>query len=445
MNIKKITTLGIILLIPYWISAQDTLQKDSIKINLEKAIEIALNESPSMRIADRTIQTKKYYKSEQIAALFPDVSMSAGYNRTIKKQVMSMNFGGQATEIEVGSANSYSAGLSLYLPIIVPALWNNVKLSQLDVNLALESARSSKIALIKQVKQAYYTYLLAQESYQVLNQNYENVKLNNKIVTDKYLQGLASEFEKLRSDVQLKNQRPNVTSAEKAVKLSLMMLKIVLGVDINEPLIFEGAFADYEHSITETTIPNLTDLTLSGNSDLKQMDLSLQQLEVSRKLIVSSSCPSLVLSGNYQYMSLNDDFKFKNYNWFPYSVIGLSLSIPIVSWAGTSYKMKQSKLSIENLKDQKLNVERNLWLSVQSNLNDINQAIEDLASNKESMLQAEKAYKIAQKQYEVGMATWLDLNSAELSMVSSQLSYNQSIYNYMTAQAELEAVLGQNN
>ena len=58
------------------------------------------------------------------------------------------------------------------------------------------------------------------------------------------------------------------------------------------------------------------------------------------------------------------------------------------------------------------------------------------------MLQAEKAYEISLKQYEIGMSTWLDLSSAELAYVGAKLSYNQSIFNYLTAYAKLDETIG---
>ena len=66
-------------------------QKDSVHIDLKKAIEIGLSESPSMRIADRDIQIKQQYKKEQIVSLFPDVSLSGSYQYTILKQSMAMS------------------------------------------------------------------------------------------------------------------------------------------------------------------------------------------------------------------------------------------------------------------------------------------------------------------------------------------------------------------
>ena len=136
---------------------------------------------------------------------------------------------------------------------------------------------------------------------------------------------------------------------------------------------------------------------------------------------------------------MSNDF---NFTWFPYAVVGLSLNVPILSWVGTSYKIKQSKISIANLEEQKKYVENNLRVSVNNSLTNMRNAVEDMTSNKETMLQAEAAYNIVQKQFEIGMATWLDLNSAELALTQSRLLYHQSIYNFLTAKSELEAVTG---
>jgi len=414
--------------------------QDSVHVNLDKAIEIALSESPTMRIADRSVDIKREYKKEQIVSLFPDVSVAANYNRTLLKQTMSMDMGGQTMNIKVGRDNTYSVGANLSLPIISFPLWSSLKLSSMDIDLALESARSSKLELVNQVKQAFYTYLLAKQSYDVLQASYENLEASNQLVTQSFEQGLVSEFEKLRSDVALQNQRPAVNSAAKAVKLASMRLKVVLGMDVNEPVVFDGQLSDYEQTVLNATMPSESDVQLIYNSALRQLEMGIEQLEQSKKIIRGASLPMLALAGAFQYSGMGDDgSKFTNY---PYSYIALSLQVPIVGWAVTHYKLKQSDLNIENMKDQRLDLERNLRLGVQSYLNDMQQAIDDIASDSETMKQAQKAYEIAQKQYEVGMNTWLDLRTTELALTTTQLSYCQDIFNYLTAKANLDATLG---
>ena len=414
--------------------------QDSIHVDLDKALEIALSESPTMRIADRTVDIKREYKKEQLVSLFPDVSVAGNYNRTLLKQTMSMDMGGQTMNIKVGRDNTYSVGANLSLPIVSFPLWSSLKLSSMDIDLALESARSSKLELVNQVKQAFYTYLLAKQSYDVLQASYENLEASNQLVTQSFEQGLVSEFEKLRSDVALQNQRPAVNSAAKAVKLADMRLKVVLGMDVYEPVVFDGQLSDYEQTVLNATMPSEQELQLTYNSALRQLEMGIEQVEQSKKIIRGASLPMLALAGAFQYSGMGDDgSKFTNY---PYSYIALSLQVPIVGWAATHYKLKQSDLNIENMRDQRLDLERNLRLGIQSYLNDMQQAIDDIASDSETMRQAQKAYEIAQKQYEVGMNTWLDLRTTELALTTTQLSYCQDIFNYLTAKANLDATLG---
>jgi len=448
-------------------------QPAPMSINLQQAIEIALNESPTIRIADRTIETKKLYKKEQLVALFPNLTGSAYYQRTLQKQKMVMdmsgigksmggiltptyefllekfgetpaypNLGGGGGPMEMGTFNNMGLSLNLSLPIIAPALWNTIKLTSMDIELAVEQSRASKIALINHVKKAYYRVLIAQESYKVLMDNYKNVEQKAQLITDKYNQGLVSEFEKLRAEVQVQNLKPNINAAANAIDLSQKALKIYMGIDINEPMIFAGVLKDFENEMETAKLPETKGLSLENNADLRQMDLAIQQLERSQKIVLSGACPMLALTGSYQYMTMGDDIPAKEFKWFPTSVIGISLQIPIISWVSTSCKIKQIKNSIQNMNDTRMNAEQMLRLSMTNYLSNIDKAIADYESGNETVKIASRAYNIVQKQYEVGLATWHDLNDAELALLSSQLLYCQSIYDYLVAQAELEYVLG---
>ena len=61
------------------------------------------------------------------------------------------------------------------------------------------------------------------------------------------------------------------------------------------------------------------------------------------------------------------------------------------------------------------------------------QSVEQLASNKENVNQAMKGRSIAQKRYDVGKGTILELNDSELALTQTKLTYTQSIYNYLVA------------
>jgi outer membrane protein TolC len=322
-------------------------------------------------------------------------------------------------------------------------MWYNLQLTKLDIELAMENARSSKISLMNEVKKAYYSHLLMKESYAVLQLTYNNLVDNYNNISEKYEQGIISEFDKLRAEVQMKNQIPSVKSAEKQLELSTMILKVLIGVNLDEPLIFEGALQDYEEEMKVKALPDIRNLSLNNNSDIHQLDIALRQLEAGLKIIKSSSAPTLGLNIAWSYSAMDDSFKFNEYRWFPNSYVAVGLNIPIVSWAGAAYQIKSAKLNQANLQDQRNYLLDNLQVSVSNSISLISNAVEELNSNKETLIQAEKAYSIAKKQYDIGMGTWLDLNTAELVLTSSQLLYYQSIYNYLSAYADLEKTLGE--
>jgi outer membrane protein len=433
------TILFLILGTPIFLNAQNVTH-----IDLNKAIEIGLSESPSVQIAERNILIKKYYKSEQIVGLFPNISIAASYNRTLKKQKMVMEFMGTPMEIEIGSSNSYNAGASFALPLVMPVLWNNLKLTQLDVEMTMEKARSSKIELVNQIKKAYFSLLMMQESYNVLLASYKNTEDNNKIIADKFSQGLVSEFEKLRADVQLENQKPNLLATQNAIELNKKLLKMLMGIDINENIIFDGELSQFESQMDAKAVPVKEALSILNNTDLKQIDLSIQQLDRTKSLVLSSALPTLAMSGVYQYASLSNDYDFANYNWFPYSMVGFSLQIPITSWASTHYKIKQTNLTIQNLQDTKKTLEKSVWINVFTAVDNIDKAIENHTSSKETLKMAQRAYDIAKKQYDIGMSTWLDLNNADLALTRAKLQFLQSIHDYLSAYSDLEKYLGNN-
>ena len=220
---------------------------------------------------------------------------------------------------------------------------------------------------------------------------------------------------------------------------------MLIGVDVDEPIIFDGSLKDYENEILNASIPRLADLSLENNSSMKQMELNAQQLQKSLEITQVSSLPSLFASGSYNYIGMGDGMNPSDYNWNPYAMVGLSLSIPLVSWVTTNYKVKSTRLSLESIKDQQAELEQNLRISLNNTIVNLENAIEDLQSNKETVSQAQRAYEISQKQYEIGACTWLDLNASEVALINSNLAYLQSLYKYLTAAAELEATLGTSN
>lgn len=418
-------------------------QQDTLYLTLEQALEVALSDNPTIKVAGKEVELKKEARLEAFAGLFPEVSLDGSYTRTIKKQTMAMDFQGQSTVIEVGQKNSYSGGVNVSLPIFAPALYRSINLTKADVQLALEKARSSELDLINQVTKAYYQLLLTQDSYHVLLKSYAQAEANYNLINAKYEQGSVSEYDKIRAEVQMRSLKPSVVSARNGVNLAALQLKVLMGMTSHTGIGVLGNLKDYEETLfSEQLVKDSIDL--SENSSLKQLDLNVKLLQKNLLLQRTNFLPTLVAHYNYMYTTLSESFRFSSYDWFPYSSVGLTLSIPIFK-AGNFKKTKQTKIQMQQLAYNRVDIERQLTMQARSYQDNMDASAEQVVSNRESVRQAEKGREIAKKRYDVGKGTILELNDSEVALTESQLTYNQSIFDYLVAKADLELVLGYDN
>ena len=427
---KFLFILLIINLITIDIKAQEPL-----KLTLDQALEIALSESSTIKIADMTVEKSGYAKKGSYASLYPNVSISSSYQRTLKKQVMVMDMGGQAMEIKVGRDNNISASATASLPLVNAPLWESLKLSALDVELAVEQARSSKVSMISQVKQAFYGVLLAKESLNVMTQVYDNASKNYEKTLQRFNVGKASELEKLRAQVNMMGAEPNVSSAENAVLLATWQLKAVMGLDLGSDIEAVGDLNDYAN---ELLTPYVSEDNISNNSTLLQLDIQDRMLESNLRMQKKQYLPTLAASVNYNYSAMGDD----KLSWFPSSTAALSLNLPVFDGFQKHYNIKQSKISRDMLSVQRQDTERQLRIAIRNYNDKIALCVKNYTAANATVEIAQKSYEISQKMYEVGKATLVELNDAQLALEQAQLTQAQAIYNFMVAKASLDELIG---
>lgn len=99
-------------------------------------------------------------------------------------------------------------------------------------------------------------------------------------------------------------------------------------------------------------------------------------------------------------------------------------------------------MQLEQLADTRRDTERQLSMAAQSYRQNMLKTIAKLESDREAVKQADKAVNIAGKRYDVGRGTILELNQSETALVQAELTYNQSIYDYLSNKADLDYTLG---
>ncbi|MDO5497095.1 MAG: TolC family protein [Alistipes sp.] len=406
-----------------------------LMLSLEDALRIALSENPTVKIADKTIEAKKYAKRGTYAALWPDISASATYQRYIKKQ--RLHFSGQT--IEVGTANNYSGGLQAALPVVNAQLWKSLKLSAMDVELAVEQARGSRVDMVEQVSKAFYQVLLAKDSYNVYKRVYDNAVENHKIVEQKYKVGNVSEYDFITSQVSVANAEPNVFNAQNSIVVALWQLKALLGLDLEQDIDCKGSLADFE-AVMQADID--MNMDLDNNTTMRQLDIQERMLEKSVEMVKATNIPTLALSVNYNITAMAEDFKFGQYQWNPYSVAVLSLNIPIFSGGKRRAELAQAKINLSNIQLQRENTERQLHTAMMQYSTTMQTNLKQYNASSQTIDSAKRGYEIAVKRYEVGGGTLVDIDNSQLAYTQAELSRSTAIYNYLINQVSLEKIKG---
>ena len=437
---------------------------DTLRLSLDDCIAIALSESPTIKVADMEITRMDYSRKETLGQLLPSISFGASYNRTLAKQAMYMNmdgFGdlGGDTEnpeskasasragsdggIKVGLDNSYSMGFNLSMPLIAPQLWKSLDLSESRILQSVEQARQSRISLVNQIKNAYYTLLLAEDSYKTILESYDMARFTADLYAKQHSLGAASDYDVLRTEVAVKNVEPELTQATIAIKQAKLQLLILMGVDASQPIAAGTTLAEYESTMYADVLG--IDHNIEGNSELRLLDIQTRQLRDALKVQKMSLVPTLALTANYNWTSMSNGSPLKNFRWSPYSMVGLTLSIPLFEGGQRHTRIRQAEIQVNEMKWQRDNLLRSINMQADLALDNINMNVKQIASCSESVRQADKAHDIMQKSFEIGAASYLDLRDSELALTRSRLAYYQAIYNYLVARADLELLLGNAN
>lgn len=435
------TIVAVVLSMGGGLSARSaTVSGDTLRLSREECISIALRDNPTVKVADMEVKRMDYSRKEVLGALFPSIDFGVNYQRTIELQTMSMNMGGQSTQIKMGTDNSWNMGFSASMPLVNASLWKSIKLSDIQILSALESARGSRIDLVNQVNKAYYAFLLAVASREVIEANYKLAQETAEIYKRQFEQGTASEYDVLRSGVQVTNIEPELLDADIAIRQCQLQLKVLMGLAPESEIWPNITLADMQRDMYGLA-PGL-DRSISRNTSLRSLDLQRDLLDGTVQLKKMAWVPTLGAAFNINWMALSNGNALKHQQFNPYSMVALSLNFPIFS-GGTKYNaLRQARTQLEEMKFQRENLVSTLNMQVDLAIDNINRQVRQIEASKRGMDQAIKAHDIMQKSFDIGAASYLDLRDSELADTRARLGYYQSIYNYLVSASELDALLG---
>jgi outer membrane protein TolC len=208
-----------------------------------------------------------------------------------------------------------------------------------------------------------------------------------------------------------------------------------MGINLDTDVKVVGDLNDYTAQMLS---PYVSEDDLSNNSSLLQLGIQGRMLESTIRMQKKQYLPTLAASINYNYSAMGDD----ELRWFPSSTAALNLSIPVFDGLQKHYTIKQSKINKSMLDLQREDTERNLRISIRNFNDQMALCIKNYQAANATVEVAQKSYDISAKMYEVGKATMVELNDAQVALQQAQLTQAQSVYNFMVAKASLDELIG---
>jgi len=443
--------LFIIPLFFFAVIAKSQVSKKSYSLSLDQAISHALTNNRSEINASRDIEIAKKKKWETTAMGLPQINGAVNYQDNFKLQTSLLPaeiFGGpkgQFSEVTFGTKHNGGGSLSL-----TQLLFDGSYVVALQASkIYLQFYENYKVKTDSEVKEmiinAYGNVLLADESAQILQKN-KAILEKTLFDTDQiYKNGLIEEENVEQLKITLSSVNSNLNYVTRLKEIGLKMLKVNLGIDIDETLTLTDKLELLAKNNLDLALKN-GEFDPKGNINYIISQNFVDQRNLEMKLQKSKALPTLAAGVNFGYNSFGNTFSFFNSNqrYFNYSNLGVSLNVPLFSSFARSARTQQAKIALEKAKSDLTDAEQKLKLGYQNAKSNYEYSVEQYNSSKENLKLAERIEKKQQIKFKEGLSSSFDFTEAQRQLYSSQQSYLQTMVDIINKKAALEKLIGTN-
>lgn len=417
-------------------------EKESLTLTLTDAIGMALEKNWDIKIANQDVLKAEEQINEAYANAFPRIDLTGRYIRYIELPVLfippntAFNPTPSTLTFKLGSDNSYDATVSLSQVIYSQKVNTAIKIADDYSQYAQQGSKATLNETVLSVKRAFYNVLLMKELVKVTKQSYESAAASYNNISALYKQGVASEYDQLRAEVQVANVQPAMIQTENNLELSLNYLKSLLAIDLKKPLEVKGEF---EYMRTDSILMEETsELAVDNNPFLRQLELQEALLDKSYIIEKSEYFPTLAFFGQYSYQTQDNTFKFSDYNWAKSMMVGLQLSYTLFDGFRRGARMEQALIDKGKVALTRKKLEEGVRIQVLQARLKMKEAEKKIYAQEKNLKQAEKTVSIAQTRFKNGIGTQLELIDTQTALTFAMTNHAQAIYEYLIAKSEWE-------
>ena len=413
-------------------------------MTMDDAVASALRNNQDYLIAKSQLEKAEAEIQKATAGALPTLSFGSAFTRNLKIPVLSI--GGES--FKYGSDNQLDVGLTLTQPIWLGGkVFAAMKIAKIYKNYTEDMVREAEGQIVYGVRRAFLGAILTQDVVKVYQDALATAELNLDIVNKMYSQGVVSEYEHLRAQVEVANLKPQLTQTQNSAVITLESLKNLIGVKLSDSLELQYEF-DSTLVGRQLNLEYLQKLAKENRASLQQQEHLADITHRAIGIAKSGRSFNLIFQSQYGYRLQGDDrdfVVFKGHDWTPSWTAVMSLSMPIFDGFTTTAEIRKAKtdnqdanLSLEQLKQQ-------IELDVRQAYYTYQESGERLKAQLKTIEQAEEGLKIARLRYQNGIGTQLEILSAEAALTQARTNYVQATHDAAEAVYGLLRVTGVNN
>lgn len=305
------------------------------------------------------------------------------------------------------------------------------KIATKESNELLSDIDLLKLDIIFEVKQAFYSLLLAQEKLKYIQLDLE---LSNDFLRKaelKFEAGDVAKVEVLRAKVEAAKAANEVRQAMNDVRLAKALLNFLLARKVNSPLEVRGELRQAPISLN---IEELKERALSFRPEIKRINFSLEKESLVKKQAFFSYLPDFELG------VARHRIEGEQTTWG----VTLSFPIPLFFWQPKKGEIAEAQANIDSLNREKEHLKNAITLEVEEAYRNALTANNQIQLFEEDILtQAEEVYNMFLFSYQEGEIGAIELIEARRTLIEARKSYADALFNYDVALADLEKSIGQ--
>ncbi len=429
------------------LSASAQVKDTTASFSLQEAISYAQSHQVSIKNAQIDEQIAINTVKQTIGIGLPQVSANASFQDYLKVPTSLLPgefFGAPGTQIPVKFGVKYnsSIGLEANQLLFDGSYLVGLQASKTYKELSVKNTSRNRIETAIAVTKAYYSVLVSNEQLLLIDANLERLKKSLNDTEQMFKNGFVEKIDVDRLKVLNNNLLTERENVIRLLALNVNLLKFQMGMTIDSKLTLTDKIANID--ITKT--PLLGD-SQAFNKRIEYSLLATQKklndLDVKRykSLFLPSLSAFGSTSANFQ------DNKFSNLydTRFPTTVVGLRLSIPLISGGQKLYQLRNAKLAVLKTENELVNLQNGINLEISQAQTVYFNGQQSLENQKRNMELAKEVLRVTKIKYDQGVGSSLEVTTAETSLKEAQNNYINALYDMLINKVNLDKALGNIN